>query len=344
MKKHISLLHSLLLLPLISPSYLCVMEESETNVPKIIIIEPEEIIDLGFINTKNEKKEKEILLEKNQKTLSKKMLIDLQKKHGELTDSQKLDLSKSMIVAPAPTEEGWHGTLYTQSFLYSPETIIYGALKTGEFNPNNKTHIIALEKAFNLKMKNNATPDILEMLEYCTKYKGRIDLNQRVFKEVHYYIENKTNEQEALSKKTIKEKNTNFVLQRNAIIKALQEEIAKRSQELYMQMETYTQDFHSTFHNDAQCIRAYRKGSAAIHEIAPLLVFARGTQCSDKHPNNQSNYILPTEIDNAITDKYLLNKVGLDMQHDQIVNNSWEYLEKLSKINQKTQDIKLLNL
>jgi len=376
MKRHLLFIQSLLLLPFISVSFLSSMERADKQISSSIITQfgmdedygsvaitmgpieeiIEEPISLSFINTKQlaqqdeNKKQWKPLTQMAIDEGKEKHIANLLNIHAELLDlhqkmnpSHKLDLTQSMIVAPTPTTEGLTGWLYTKSFIYTPEELIYQALKQGSFDPSNKTHIKYLEEAFDYQIKQNNTRRILTMLNHCTAYTGQMDLNQRLVREIHTYLENKNNEEEALSKKAIEDKNANFVLNRNIIIKAFQKETIERIQELHKQLDSYTQDHADTFHNRAQSIREHRTGNAGLHLMSPLAVFSHDAQCSDKHPHQQTAFILPKQVDNTITDKHLLNKIGLDKKHTTIIKDSCDYLVKLNKLNKHIQDIKLIN-
>jgi hypothetical protein len=219
MKKHLLFIQSLLLLPFIPVSFLSSMESADERTidsivtqftmddyqPTVITFGPveeinEEPINLSFINTKqpaqpdeNKKQWKPLTQiaidegkEKHEKNLlsAHKELLDL---HHKMNPSNKLDLTQSMIVAPTPTTEGLSGWLYTKSFLYTPEELIYQALKQGSFDPSNRTHIKFLEEAFDYQIKQNNTRRILTMLNHCTAYTRQMDLNQRLRVKNHFF-------------------------------------------------------------------------------------------------------------------------------------------------------------
>lgn len=355
MKKKLLVIQALLLLPLISTSSLLSMDsdtekkfntstvktDNQSTTTQTPVQEEEIVVDLTFIN--NEKKypnKKEYLTKKQYETKFSTILNDLCEK---ISSDQNI-LSKSVLVQPIPQEEGLSGSLYWSSFTTGSDELIYTALQDGSFNPNNKTHMKYLERAFENHIKNNNAERIQSMLEYCRTYKTSIGLTDRIAREIHGYLEKINNQREINTKNITINENIDFINKYNALIAALQKETTNRFKEIQEQLESYTKQHTSTFEKHAHHMRTNKIGTATIHEISPLLTLGRDETCSCQKINNPAQYTCPNQIKNIHTNRDLSAKNGINLPHAHIVHNVCDSIQKMYYINEQIKALPLLEL
>jgi len=256
------------------------------------------------------------------------------------------DMTQSMVALPIPTKTGFEGRLYAASFVKKPHTLIHDALIDGTFDPHNETHVEYLEQALDFYVNTNNIERLTAMLEICQHHLGKLDINEKIARKVHNFLELTAAQREIETKDILEKKYTQFVATQNALIIALQEEVAKRTKELHDKFHQHATDCDNTLAAQADYIRSLKSGTANVHGIKPQLKRAKNEPCSDKINCLSSTYnkvyMTQADVDNVYTNQHILGKIGLISNTINLYDNTRDNLDHIDTIQKATETIKLL--
>lgn len=287
-----------------------------------------------------------------------KLLINQDKTHNDMCELVKNqtaqlktvtftapDLSQSILPTEMPKEKGLSGWLYTQSFVRNANDLIFDALHNGTFNSNNETHLKMLDDAFNYYVDNNNRDRVIKALEICQYLEGDIELNELTARKVHNFLENITAEKEKAAEATLATKRDLFMTQRNTMIIALQEDLARRTKELNDQLNNYEQACTDAFTVEANQIRTLKTSTAIIHALNPRLLLGKQESCSDKidclSTKHIKKYMCQADVDTVHSNERILKRIKADEKMVSLKENTLDLYSQIAFVNRTAQDIKM---
>lgn len=272
--------------------------------------------------------------------------IKTQKLELKTHKTNALELEQSAIATPIPTEQGFEGLMYAASFIKAKHQLIHDALISGHFNPRNETHVEYLEHALEYYVDQKKIEELMAILEISQHHLGQLDINEKTARKVHNFLELTATQKEIETKDILEKQYTQFTIEYNALVKALQEETEKRTKELHDKFHQHGIDCDKMLATQADYIRALKSGTANIHGIKPQWKRAKNETCSDKIAclsNKDKNvYMTQADVDNVYTNQQILGKIGLTSTTIDLYDNTRDNLDYIDAITNATQTIKLL--
>lgn len=208
------------------------------------------------------------------------------------------------------------------------------------FDLTNKTHVQLLEDTLEYYMSQNDTQALMTLLEKCQCTAGELQINPRVAGDLDLYFETVTKDKETETQLTLKKQQAEYAQKANALVMALQKEVAQRVEELDKEYDKYAEATNNAFIKNADHIRQLNENALAAYSLSPH--YAYGKSKSQKYMTYQKVHTTQQDVKDVCSNNRLLAKVGMQEPMTAANDACCYLLEHVSAIKGATQKIKLL--